>query len=222
MGGPAGVLVFRILGNADDFIVAAVTRVHSEVLADRILVRKESARKRFVDDGYVWGARLIAFADDASSQQARANRLEVMRTNPIPGGRREAIVGYFSLNEDAFVRVATAQRAVPRQACAQDAGYSRHLLPKPLIERRKLLWRVTGQPRFDIHDQAAFRDKPEMLVFQIAQALRDQARSNQKHNRERNLCDNQRLLQNRRPIARGTAHSAQGFERIRLGRCPGG
>jgi len=50
----ARVLIFGVLDNANDFVIAAVTHIrHSEVLADRILVRKNPARERFVDDSNI-------------------------------------------------------------------------------------------------------------------------------------------------------------------------
>ena len=78
------------------------------------------------------------------------------------------------------------------------------LFLKPLIKPVKLVWSIPGQRRIDIHDQAAVRHEPEVLVFKVAQALRDQTSCNQEHNREYNLCDDQRFLQRRRAIPRGT------------------
>jgi len=138
------------------------------VLADGVLVWKKSVCERFVDDGNVWGSGYVAFVNGASSQQARADCLEIMRTNSVPGGRRPTIVSWLSLNEHGFICVVTGQRAVPGQACAQDAGCLRHRLLKSLIKSVQLVWRVAGQPRSDLHDQATLRHKAEMLVFEIA------------------------------------------------------
>ena len=67
----------------------------------------------------------------------------------------------------------------------------RHRLLKPLIKSVKLVWRVAGQGRSDIHHQPAFRQKPKMLAFEIAKALRDQTGCDQQRNRECNLCYDQ-------------------------------
>jgi hypothetical protein len=60
-----------------------------------------------------------------------------------------------------------------------------------------------------------------MLVFEIAQALRHQARPNQKHNREGHLRDEQRLLGRRNSITAGAACSAEGACGIAPRRHPG-
>src|ERR1700722_15552018 len=106
------VLVFRILHNTDDFIVAAVAYIaHSQVLTDRIIVRKELTSESFVNDGNVPGSGRVTLIDDAPSQQARSDRLKITGADSIPGGR--TILRQLSLDVHPFVRVIAAKWAVP-------------------------------------------------------------------------------------------------------------
>src|SRR5437879_3982847 len=70
------------------------------------------ARERFIDDGDVWGSGTVALVDSASLEQTSANSFKIVRSDPIPGWRRPAIIRRFSLNAYEFVPVVAAQRAV--------------------------------------------------------------------------------------------------------------
>src|SRR5882724_10448349 len=115
------------------------------MLANRILVREKSPREGLIDDGNVLGSGCVALFNRSSLQQAGADSLEIMGPDTIPGWRCPTIIRRFSLNEYAFVRVVAAERTVPGQAGAQDAGNLRQRLLKPLIEPIKLIRRVAGE-----------------------------------------------------------------------------
>src|SRR5438876_1007411 len=67
VGRTARVLVFRIIDNAHNFVVAAVALISlAEVLAYGILVGEKPARKSLVDNSDVWGSGTVALVDGAS------------------------------------------------------------------------------------------------------------------------------------------------------------
>ena len=68
---------------------------------------------------------------------------------------------------------------------------------------------------------AVCRRDSEVLMFEMAQALHEQACADQQHQRKCCLNYDQRLLRQGGMIPRGAIHSMQGFGRIGVGRDPG-
>src|SRR5438876_11680141 len=125
--------------------VSLITATRDTPGAPRVaVINEKSARERLIDNGNAWGTGCGTFIDGAPLQQARSDGFKIVRTNPVPGRRRPAIIGCFSFNVDAFIRVVAVQRGVPGQAIAQNAGDSRQRLLKPFIKPCKLIYRVTG------------------------------------------------------------------------------
>ena len=99
---------------------------------------------------------------------------------------RRPIIRRVAFDEDALVPIVVTQRAVAGKAGAQHPGHLRQRRFEPLIKPVQLVRCVARKRRIDLYDQAALGDKSPMLVFEIAQASREQARSDQQNDGE---CD---------------------------------
>src|ERR1039457_687909 len=84
--GPPSVLILRIFNYSYDLEIISMGGVpNAEVFAHRVFFGKESTSKGFIDYCYRLRGRSIFLPNDAASQQACANSLEVLRTDPIKG-----------------------------------------------------------------------------------------------------------------------------------------
>ena len=82
------------------------------------------------------------------------------------------------------------------------------------VGTRQLICGETVECFTDVYDIAMINLEAEVLLLQLAQALREQDGAGNQHERERSLAHHQRLLRERSSLAGGTIASAQGLDGI--------
>ena len=105
--------VLDILGDADDFEIAGMLgSTDTEPMAERIRIGKEPANERLVHDRHTRRVRRVALVARASAYHARAEGLEVMRPNAVPGRRLRLSSARPAEDADAVLPVIALHRAV--------------------------------------------------------------------------------------------------------------
>ena len=77
---------FNIFDDADDF-TPRVGAVISDPLSERFFIRPKAVGQRFVDDENRRRTGCIALGEDASFEQPRTQRVELMRVNYVQPNR---------------------------------------------------------------------------------------------------------------------------------------
>ena len=153
----------------------------------------------------------------------RSNRFKVAIADAQP--RRIVLISVWRRRSLAFdvnrlSPVVAFHRAIERETDAAHAGDRCEIVVELAVEGIELGRFVSRHLRIDVQDVAVCGLEPELLMLHISQALRQQSRSAQQHQRQRRLCDDQRLLGPAHALPGGTVGSAQRVGGICRGRHP--
>ena len=91
-----------------------------------------------------------------------------------------------------------------------------HSLFQLAVAARQLFRRLAHEGAAQLHDITVVALEPEVLVFQLAQALDQQNCTRYQHQRERSLCHDQQLLRQGSALCGGPGYAAKRLGRVRM------
>ena len=166
----------------------------SEVRTDGVLPRLEEGLHEDLIDycGRGRGGAVLR-AEAAAHHHVRAYGVEVFRVRPYI--RRALVQIRLSLDLDGGVVVIGLHRRIGAESDLDHAGdLVEAVLDRP-VESRQLRLRVTRGLGIEVDDVAVGSVELHVKVLKLAEALGEQARAHQQHQRERRLHHYQRALQ---------------------------
>ena len=127
-----------------------------------------------------------------------------------------------SWKKDRATPIVSTHGAVQGIAGGNDARNGAQSGLQFAVGTRQLIRGETVKCFTDVYDIAMIDLEAEVLLLQLAQALREQDGAGNQHERERSLTHHQQLLRERSSLGGGAIASAQGLDGIAVRADPGG
>ncbi len=181
--------------HADDLEIAARFDARAKATADRILVGKVLARRRFVDDDHLLAARVVAIGETAPAEHGDLHEVEEIRRDdqavdvvvPVPDGE----VVDASLDVDAGRVHAAGQQGRRRHRDAANARHRRDTVEHVAVERGHALLVVPVQGRVHTEQEEVLRIESDLHVPQVLERSQKKAGADEQHQRDGDLHDEQ-------------------------------
>ena len=186
------------------------------MLTDWILAFEKPTDKSFVDNRDIGRRRRIVFIEGAAHDHFGVDGFKESRHR----SHIACACVFFgtglgpALDANSVVPAIARHRRVQRRRRHSHSGdLSQCIIDLPKLLRH-LLGLVSAEGRIDPRNETSLRVEAEILMLEIAQALRQQRRGRQQYQRHRCLRDHQRLLRPRAATAHRTIRTAQRFHWI--------
>ena len=200
-------LVVRVLDEPDDFGGHGRARVFADadVFADRIGPLEVALHERLVHDRSGIGpslrerdARVISFSEAAASHEWNTHGLEIPGTHGIDHRAcAVAWLGHESFDREAHPPSAAAEQRHERIGDPAHAGKMREPLTCLLEEGLGARTVVAAASEVDAERDQPLAVEPQLDIQQLVHAADEESGADEQGERQRDLCDDERLPQTR-------------------------